>query len=531
MVCEAPVCGIDTETELIQNKYTTPPLVLFGACSGKQVQLCEWEHFEEYQQQFLKKNPETKFAFFNGPFDQMVMGEDVWIEELNKENRVMELQCAYPQYKIATVGHFAPGFTLERLALEFLAVQLDKDESVRLNFKRGQEITADQYIYMAYDAISTARLGTLLKDQPCESIMARGAFVLAHISKNGMKVDRDYLHRLQAEWEKVRDDAAKKLKAFGYPVKEYFTKFTGRDYAKTICKNIGITEQDFDVIVPEKTTFSQSWWWKAVALAVYGGVLNSDPISEIRSNIRGLLVLIESPIKPSVRKEYTSAVETGLRQILEQLDCLTMLDGFGDKKPSGGDGWKRMALLASEKIANGDPKRNYMRKEVQDELNKEFQEEHERNMGWLKDSKPLSQSEFLQQHVKRLKQQYPKLDLALTDAAAKAINKVKAAEAKAAKKENREQRDIDVSELAVYQVTGKEAWRFEDQGIDDPFLKVYWEFKHAEKMLSTYLTEKYISEDGREHPRYTAYLKTGRTGCSSPLNIIVSRAVLKPYAA
>ena len=77
MVCEGEVCGIDTETEPIKNHYEDPALVLFGACSGHKVQLCEWQYFPQYQSEFLAKNPHVKFAFFNGPFDQRVMGPDV----------------------------------------------------------------------------------------------------------------------------------------------------------------------------------------------------------------------------------------------------------------------------------------------------------------------------------------------------------------------------------------------------------------------------------------------------------------------
>ena len=515
MVCEHEICGIDTETELIQNHYTTPPLVLFGACSGHKVQLCEWQHFEEYQQKFLAANPTTKFAFFNGPFDQMVMGEDVWIEELNKDNRVMELQCAYPQWKIATVGKFIPGFTLERITQELLGVQLDKSEDVRLAFERGKKITEAQYVYMAFDAISTAKLGQMLRDQPTEAIQARAAFVLAKISKNGMRMDLNHLHKEQDKWQKVLEESGEKLEAFGYPLKKYYTEFTGRDYAKTICKNIGITEQDFDVVVPEKHLFSASWWWKAMALYIYGGVIESMPISEIRANVRDLLTVISTPMTATVRAQFSKDVDTNLRGLLEEIDCTACLDGVGDTKPTGSDAWKLLALLSSEYIANGDPQRNYMRDEIHQELNKKFYTLHERNMGWLKGTKPVSQAQYLQRHIKKIREQYPNIELQLTDAAAKHINEAKAAEAKAAKKEKREQKVIDTSDLEVWQVTGKERWRFDDQGIDDPFLNAYWDFKHAEKMLSTYLTDKYIEGDGRAHPHYTSYLKTGRTGCSS----------------
>lgn len=517
MFCEDSVCGIDTETEPIQNNYTTPPLVLFGACSGHRVQLCEWQHFDHYQQEFLVKNPNVKFAFFNGPFDQKVMGKDTWIPELNKENRVMELQAAYPAYRIATKGWFRPRFTLEMLSEEFLGVKLDKDEEVRLNFKRGQEITDRQYHYMACDAISTCMLGKLLQGQPTESIQARAAFVLSEISQNGMLVDQEYVRKQQAEWNKVLEEEGKKLKSFGYPVKAAWSDYKGMDFLDHISENLGVSVEDARRIIGDKKTLPQ-WWWQALALTVYGHVLNKSPISTIRAAVRDLLVLATTEMSNKAIKDYRESVTKSLHFLMEEIDCLDCLTGIGEnpKRPTGSDAWKVLTLISSEKIANGDPQHNYLRDEVHEELKQEFKELHEQNRGWLKQFKPLSQNKFLQQHVNNLRKQYPNLVLELTDASKKAINKLKVEEARAAKKEKREQRKIDTSELEVWQVTGKEAWRFKDAGIEDPFLESYWKFKHAEKMLSTYVTLKYVEGDGRVHPRFTGFLKTGRTGCSKP---------------
>jgi len=524
MICKGSVCGIDTETEPIpeHNRHTDPPLVLFGACSGHNVQLCEWMYFAQYQQEFLAKNNRTKFAFFNGPFDQRVMGGDVWIPELNKENRVMELQAAYPAFRISTKGWFRPGFTLEFLTEDLLGVHLDKSEDVRLGFKRGKEITDKQYVYMVFDAISTCKLGELLQGQPTESIQARAAYVLAEISHNGALVDQAYVLKKQEEWRKVMTEEGNKLKSFGYPLKTYWTDFKGWDFLERIFTNVGIDAEDVHRIIGERKTLPQ-WWWQSLALTLYGNILNKAAISEIRAALRDLLVLPSLKLKASVMKDYRTAVITSLRALLTEIECVECLDGVGanPKRPAGVEAWKVLALISSDAIADGSPSHNYMRDEVHQELKEEFRDLHEQNRGWLKDTKPVSQTKFMQNHVKALKTQYPALDLPLTDASKKNINKVKVAEAKAAKKEKREQRKVDVSDLIVYKVTGKEAWRFHDQGIEDPFLEAYWKFKHAEKMLSTYVTLKYVEDDGRVHPRFTGFLKTGRTGCSSPLNLVL----------
>lgn len=51
------------------------------------------------------------------------------------------------------------------------------------------------------------------------------------------------------------------------------------------------------------------------------------------------------------------------------------------------------------------------------------------------------------------------------------------------------------------------------------FLKELKEYKHAEKMISTYLDEKIIKPDGRVHPRFVPTKSTGRTSCRSPIRV------------
>lgn len=52
------------------------------------------------------------------------------------------------------------------------------------------------------------------------------------------------------------------------------------------------------------------------------------------------------------------------------------------------------------------------------------------------------------------------------------------------------------------------------------FLQELKTYKHAEKMISTYLDEKIIRSDGRVHPRYVPTKSTGRTSCRSPFVIL-----------
>ena len=89
MKCEDELCGIDTETELIQNSYEIPHGVLAGFCSGSRCQLVHWKDWKEYLPEFLKVNPTTKLVFFNLPFDVDVLGSGYFLTELDRDQRTI----------------------------------------------------------------------------------------------------------------------------------------------------------------------------------------------------------------------------------------------------------------------------------------------------------------------------------------------------------------------------------------------------------------------------------------------------------
>jgi hypothetical protein len=48
------------------------------------------------------------------------------------------------------------------------------------------------------------------------------------------------------------------------------------------------------------------------------------------------------------------------------------------------------------------------------------------------------------------------------------------------------------------------------------FLTAYRDYRHSEKMLSTYLNPELVGVDGRVHPYFAPLMRTGRTSCSRP---------------
>jgi hypothetical protein len=511
MICNAPIVGIDSETELIQTKSKAPPGVIAGFSSGNQVDLVWWEYWDEYIPNFLALNPQVKLSFFNLGFDVKVMGEEYFLPELDKDNRVMELQAAYPAKRIATYGWFSPKFTLESLTLELLNEQLDKDESIRLTYKRDMELSDKHLVYLAEDCISTELLGHLLQNQPTESIQARAAYVLAEISRNGMLVDKEYLYTKQEELKEQLEKLRRELRIFGYVPKQKYEQLKSKELFHEVVSTFGITDSE-EILANVKSV--KAWAWKILFVYLYAHASDKDLPSMVADDIRDLMFLILSDPKNMNKSETMKQVNTVATEILSNIDAAEVITGLGDAKPTGSaDPWKAFSHVISKSYETGDCLKNGM-----ETINSQIKELNEDNMGWLSTApKRISAKEFLQGHIKKLLQAYPSLELDLTESSQENIKKAIREESKLAKKEKRKPNPVDTSNLSIYTITKIDKWRLEDCGIDDPFLNVYFEYQHAQKLLSTYITDKYIDEaDGRVHPSFRGYLKTGRTGCSGP---------------
>lgn len=188
MRCSAPLCGIDSETTLIQNGYEWPEVVVAGFCSGGHVDIVQWHYLDQYQREFVKINPDTKFVFFNNAFDINVMGRDIWLEEMKKENRIMELSVSYKLYLTGTVGWIPQRLTLYDVALNTLGVKLNKEDGTRTSFNRQTPLSLEQIIYLAEDCAATELCAYKYNNLPTETIQARASFVLSEISHNGILV-------------------------------------------------------------------------------------------------------------------------------------------------------------------------------------------------------------------------------------------------------------------------------------------------------------------------------------------------------
>lgn len=511
MTCTSPIVGIDSETELITTKAKVPPGVIAGFASGNQVDLVWWEDWDEYIPKFLAQNPQVKLSFFNNGFDIKVMGEEYFLPELDKDNRVLELQAAYPSSRISTKGWFIPAFTLEMISQELLGVKLDKDESIRLTYKQDMELTDKHLIYLAEDCISTELLGILLNNQPTESIQARAAYVLSEISRNGKLMDKDFLYQQQERLIQQSEELRKKLRVFGYIPKQKYEQLKSKELFNEICQIFGIEDAE-TILAPVKSI--PAWAYKILFVYLYAHASDKDLPSVVTTDIRDLMFLILDNPKGFNKSKTMQQVNEFAVRILEPIEASEVVTGLGDAKPtSSADPWKAFSHVVALSYQTGDCLLNGMEK-----VNSQIRDLNEDNMGWLSTApEKISAKKFLQNHIRKIMAEHPDLELELTESSQKNIKEAVRAEAKLAKEEKRKPNPVDTSDLVVYTVTKDDKWRFEDCGIDDAFLNVYFEYQHAQKLLSTYITDKYIDEhDGRVHPTYRCYLATGRTGCSGP---------------
>ena len=516
MRCSDELVGIDSETELIQNKFTSPPVVIAGFCSGNEVCLVRWQDLPIFLPLFLKENPTTKLVFFNGAFDINVMGRDVLLEELKKDNRIMELGANYRIARIAQYGWFKGKITLDSITKEVLGTSLDKTSGTRTSYTRDLDFddpaNIDYCTYLVEDCISTYQCGKYYNGVPTETLQARADFVLSEISRNGLKVDQEYVKRKQEELKAEMEELKITLKNFGFRVKEDTDGLSQAERLRRILRLFDMPGEQIALVVPDGMKIGPKLWVMLTALVCYimqNGIMGISKVHEA--------VFIWKNIHESKPKFTTKAEKTMydtyfklLRGILESIDCLECIDGLGNARPTGATAYIVLLECLAEAWANGECINNL------DKPLAEFRELHEENMGWLPTAeKKLSPTAFLQQHVRNLLAQHPGLELPYTDSAQEKINERIDEEKKLAKKEGRPMNPVDISDLQKYQVKACDMWRLTDKDIIDPFLTAYTTYKHKEKMLNTYFTLKYVDADGRVHTRFNT-AKTMRTTSSSP---------------
>lgn len=509
MRCEDSLCGIDTETELIKNSYEIPHGVIAGFCSGKRCQLVHWTHWKEYLPEFLKVNPTTKLVFFNLPFDVDVLGSELFIPELDKDGRMMELGANYRIYKIGTDGWFPGRITLYDITLRTLKVQLNKTDGTRTSFTRDMEVTERHLDYLVEDCAATYLCGLAYSDMPTESEQARACYVLSQITRNGTLIDVPYVEQKRREYTAEMLRLGEELRSFGFRPKQDIDDMSTVDCLKAAAEMFGLTESVKALEGVPRISAGALWFLASLLhTRIASGTALPSELSDIIKQTIEVAVKSEVNWSNKAGKTLVAKARNYLADELDKFDASTCIRGMGGK-----EGKSIKPALFIINILLKDFKEGKINTGDMTAFNKEFYAEHEYFLGWLNnDQKPLSPDKFVQQHLKQLMADHPGLQFPLTDGAAKAVEKYWM-------KVTKEGGDVDQEELkklSKYAFSKADTWILEDAGVTDPFLEKYADFKHAQKMLSTYFTLKYLEGDGRNHSKYDFFKVTGRTGSSKP---------------
>ena len=454
-----PCVGVDTETELITETNSAPPLVVLGV-SDPQSATCYisyWEDAAVFINQLSKQ--EIRQVYFNLGFDEHVLNDvdpEKALMDAIEYGRVRDMQIRVQLHDIATKG-FIPynHYSLEDCSRLLLGIQLDKGEkddpeSHRLTFRRGTPITQEQAIYLMWDCVSTWALSEAVPEQPTEVAHSKGMVVLAHITYNGFDVDPEVYKAFEDKLQAAKDEYRNQLLTFGFPdpykknqdengdykrfVEEQTTQFlelTGVDLEKplNLCKgNMRLAllyMYNFAGVAEETEDFEQS----------VGYWLTQEKPKNIRK--------AEKPVFDAMMEEYQleAFFDAGKEIVMNALFGHVMEDLIkqqGTKKEKGYD--LGHAIEYAGDIIDDNPH-------------------------WTSSEKQVGPKTFLQQHYKNLLDNNPGLELPTTDS-------------------------------GDYKLTLNDKWRLDDMGIKDPFLDVYTKYRHMEKFKSTFFNHEDVKADG-----------------------------------
>ena len=470
-----PSVGVDTETELITETNSAPPLVVLGVFDARSrtCYISYWEDAAVFIRELSKR--EIQQRYFNLGFDEHVLNDvdpELTLLQAIEYGRVRDMQIRLQLYDIATLGYIPYNhYSLADCAKLKLGIELDKGEkddpnSHRLTFRRGTPITQEQAVYLMWDCLSTWCLGERIPEQPTETQHSKG-----------MRVFNAFESKLQAQ----KDEYRNKLLDFGFP----------DPYAKTKDEN-----GDYKRFVAEQAQRFIDATTKTVELV--DGITTSrvtGPLNLCKGNMRMALVYM-----------YNFADDAESKQVFED----NVVYWLSQEKPKNlrkkekpvYDAMVQEYDLLKFFDAGKEIVMNALFGHVMEDLNKQreagataYDLKHaveyasdiiDANPHWLSDEKPVGPKTFLQEHISNLLTRNPTLELEKTE------------------------------KSGDYKLTLKDMWRLEDAGVKDPFMETYTTFKHSEKYLSTYLNRENVKSDGKIHAKFTNLMKTGRTSCTRP---------------
>ena len=482
--------GVDTETELITETNSAPPLVVLGVFDPDSATcyISYWEDAAIFIRELSKR--EIQQRYFNLGFDEHVLNdcdEEHGLLDAIDAGRVRDMQIRTQLYDIATVG-FIPWnhWSLEQVSKIMCGIQLDKGEkddpeSHRLTFSRGTPITDEQAVYLAWDCISTWAIGECIPEQPTEVQHSKGMVVLAHISHNGFPVDMRVFEAFEKKLQAQKDEYRLKLLDFGFPdpyAKQkdengYYKQFVQEQAQRFINATVSDSEL-VDGVTSRRITEPLNMCKGNIRMALvymYNFADDRESKYDFEDNVAYWLVQ-EKP--KNLRKNEKAVYD----EMVQEYDILKFFSAGKEIVMNAFFGHIMEDLNEQREARVAGYDLRHAVEYASDVI--------DANPHWLSDEKPVGPKTFLQDHIKDLLVRNPKLELEKTE------------------------------KSGDYKLTLKDMWRLEDAGVKDPFTEVYTQYKHSEKYLSTYLNRDFLREDGKIHAKFTNLMKTGRTSCTRP---------------
>ena len=451
--------AIDTETELIdfEKPWLYPDVVVLTAYSGNgYVDFVRYRDIPEYLTKLLQATKESTYVFHNAPFDIGVLGFDLWAD-IVEQNRVWDTGLLFLLRCIAEEGYREDKEypSLASLVKILFDAVLEKDTDIRCTFSRSNDdISMEHIAYACKDAIATWKCAMTLGDMPTIGTQVRGFIVLDTIRRNGLLVNKKQLQSLRTKYKKLMDVEKEKLLTWGIQIDKEPKTLDLLEWLKAY--GIFIPYED-----SQKTPID---FIKALLNTILEATRGSFNFAQLNAKIND--VLTRETSKAPITQERLIDIEKELRIEFPR-------NVKGKISPN-----KRQLLniifYYLDNIEEG-----------RDAAIKEVHTQWEKHAGWPTGYKEIGINTVLQGLLKEAEKQVG-VKLPKTETGKYSLN----------------EEDLStIDEETLGQI---------------PFLESFKNYKHYEKLCSTYLTEKYIKADGRVHTKLNPLMATGRTSSTQP---------------
>ncbi len=531
-----PLISIDTETELFVAQEF-PDLVMLQVTAGQRIDLVHWRDADMYIDKLLRYNLDSKIVFVNAAYDLGVLGRDD-LYSLVDERRIVDMMDRYKLWEISERGFVRSPASLKNMSKKVLDYDLPKDDDLRLNFSRNREPSFDQLKYGAYDVAATWLLGMRIPSMPTEAdSQIMGSIVLDAVSRTGMLTDLDKFHSLRERYLKDMHELLFKLEKRGYcpllskssadilrdglsyleldipisgitgPKMEYLLyKVLYNCYTADLESMQKVVKQALGAIEREETPllgiYECKEWLVLQREKDYEGSTKKERVKQAwkdvdEMDLKEVLKLTEdircNPFKNKLRKRLAKYARDGLRmeytyELSPNEEHNFVLSGIGldEMADESTMGVHAMAFVIRELCMIIAGKNLEVPKFDIPAVRQYFVEKGEMYGNYTEQLRQCrTADDFMQNRLALIEMRNPKVEFPRTDA-------------------------------GKIQLSGKDKWILKKYSVKDEILDLYMDYKHKEKLLSTYLNDEHIWEDGRVHTRFENYLRTGRTSSSKP---------------